>query len=179
MRDGTHHVSSFVGAIERLREGANRTHVLMRNDGPNAANVANWKKAENTPDAHVTGVLHTGFEQNGNKGIELSGGISLGQHGSTQQVIDPNSSTPMTFPSTAADPVSASSISLYGCNSYDLGSDSLGIDFAGVQGNVDLSTLDAAAQGGANALGGQAGVDADNAAIENSQYPDDTGANVE
>lgn len=56
-----------------------------------------------------------------------------------------------------------------------------GTDFTGVQsgpGGTMTDTLDLAAAGWVAAGGGQAGVDAANAAIENSSHPLDTGSNV-
>jgi hypothetical protein len=154
----------------------NTFHMMEGSEGPNAANLANWKKAINTPDAHVTGMLHTGFDDSGKKGILLSDGMSFGQNGSQTVNVDPNS--PNLFTISGADPVSASSISLFGCDTYGLEFQYAGLDFTGVQGTIDMSTAEAMGLASVDAMGDQSGADAANAAIDNSQSDMDTGSNV-
>jgi hypothetical protein len=78
--------------------------------------------------------------------------------------------------------ISASSVALFACDSYNLASQYDNTNFTGVQSGpngTDLVTLDLAAAAWVTAGGGQAGDAAANAVIEKSPFPIDTGDNVE
>ena len=113
-------------------------------------------------------------------------GDSEGKNGSNVQITkesqDPAGAPDLRIVGTQSDPVSASSVSVFACNSNDIASQYSGTNFTGVQSGPDgtaLDTLDQAAAGFVAAGGGQAGVDAANTAIDNSNYPIDTGDNVD
>jgi hypothetical protein len=171
--------------IESTRDSKGRANTFHMMEGSDAS-VENWRKAENTPDAHVEFIGHATYNPNNPDqatGIQLSDGASWGKNGSQIQDFkanaNPDAAPPMVTDYHNADSVSASSVAIFGCNSYDLGSQYPMTTFTGVQGDVDLNTLEAAGLGLANAQGGQAGNAAANAAIANSPFSGDSGADVE
>jgi RHS repeat-associated protein len=151
------------------------------------ATVEAYKAAEATADTHVVFVGHS---QDGPSGranaIVLSNGISSGTEGSQSVSPGPTADAAPVMSTTygSGDPVSASSVALFGCNTSDLANEYAGTNFTGVDsggpsGATMTDTLDLAAAGWVAAGGGQAGDNAANAAIDNSPYPTDTGSNVE
>jgi hypothetical protein len=158
----------------------------------NNATVGAFNKALSTPGTHVVFVGHTVHEPGKTTpyGVGLSNGESSGKNGSTTVgMTETPSATPgeppslsMSIDATSSASVSASSVALFGCNSYDLASQYSGTDFTGVQSGAngtEAETLDSAAAAWVGAGGGQAGDTAANGAIDASQYPVDTGDNVE
>jgi hypothetical protein len=154
-------------------------------EGPKAT-VEAFNKAKDTPDTHVVFVGHS-IESDSNHalGIELSDGASYGKQGSNYFPAGEGADAPpgmVSTTDTGGDPLSANSVALFGCNTFDLAPEYSGTNFTGVQSGPDgtnMETLDLAAAGWVTAGGGQAGVNAANGAIEGSQDKTDTGDNVE
>jgi RHS repeat-associated protein len=172
-------------AITGQRDSKGRLNTFTMYEGPGAT-VERLKTAQSTPDTHVVFVGHS--QENPDSGranaIVMSNGISSGKDGSQSVTPGPNEDAPMGFPTTTygfGDPISASSVALFGCNTYDLASEYPGADFTGVQSGPSgtmTGTLDLAAAAFVTAGGGQAGANAGNATIENSVDKRDTGSNV-
>jgi hypothetical protein len=151
-----------------------------------AATVPAFRNALATPDTHVVFVGHAAEEKGVTKGIGLAGGDSEGKNGSNWITSGPNgpggAPGDLDIHGTVSDPVSASSVALFGCDTYALASQYDGTNFTGVQSGPDgtnLETVDSMGAAWLTAGGGQAGDAAANAVIQNSQHPEDTGDNVE
>jgi RHS repeat-associated protein len=152
------------------------------------ATVSEYQKAINNPDAHVVFVGHANEDPNTRQtnGTALNDGVSLGKDGSmtesVRQSSDPEGAPDLRISYSISDPVSASSVALFGCDTSVIAGQYSDTNFTGVQSGANgttLDTLDFAAIGFVTAGGGQAGVDAANAAIVNSPFPVDTGDDVE
>jgi hypothetical protein len=148
------------------------------------ATLGAFNKALSTPDTHVVFVGHgteDSHNNNAGTGVLLSDGSSQGKNGGT--IFTEPSSDPtgfsFVFKGTPDVDISASSVTLFGCNTYDNAAQYDGTDFTGVQGQPNLETVDMMGASWVGAGGGQAGDAAANAAIENSNHPEDTGVNVE
>jgi len=170
-------------------QGRQNTFHMVQGD---AATTKAYNTAISTADTHVVVVGHVTHPpgDSTNTGIGLNDGQSYGKNGSTSMTMTSSpSGTPgappdlnLSFNETISNNVVASSVALFGCNSYDLASEYDTTNFTGVQsgpGGTEFETLDSMASSWLLAGGGQAGDNAANNEILNSNYPVDTGANVQ
>jgi hypothetical protein len=172
-------------AITGSKDSQGRQNTFHMIEGE-AATVPAFRNALATPDTHVVFVGHAAEEKGVTKGIGLAGGDSEGKNGSNWITSGPNgpggAPGDLDIHGTVSDPVSASSVALFGCDTYALASQYDGTNFTGVQSGPDgtnLETVDSMGAAWLTAGGGQAGDAAANAVIQNSQHPEDTGDNVE
>jgi hypothetical protein len=189
---GTHTKEWNVAArsITSQKDAKGNSNTFHMIEGP-AATVEAYKAAISKPDTHVVFVGHSLRPEGATHetGIQLSNGESYGKEGSWSTKVTPgqtpDSPPSVTFPSTVGmgDTVSASSVALFGCNTYDLTQQYVSTNFTGVQSGKDgvtmTDTLDLMAASWVSAGGGQPGNNASNAAVDNSPHRVDTGSNVE
>jgi hypothetical protein len=183
---GTHakQWSTAEKAITSQKDAKGNFNTFHMVEGPKAT-VEAYKAAIATPDTHVVFVGHGDVADSGRGvGIRLSNGDSYGNIGSQSSAPGPTPDAPPIMSSSmfVGDPVAASSVALFGCDTYDLASQYPDTNFTGVQsgpGGTMTDTLDLAAAAFVTAGGGQAGTTAANAAIDSSPHKADTGSNVE
>jgi RHS repeat-associated protein len=183
---GTHSKewSAAEKAITSQKDAKGTSNTFHMLEGEKAT-ADEYNKAKNTPDTHVVFVGHSLESESGRaQGIELSNGASYGKEGSQYFTpgAGPDAAPNLVNTLGVGDPLSASSVALFGCNTYGLSSQYPGTDFTGVQSGPDgtmIETLDLMAAGWVAAGGGQSGLDNANTAVEKSPHPVDTGTNAE
>ena len=164
-------------AIKAAEARGDHVHMLKGKD----ATVQAFNKALKTKDAHVLAITHAGPDPKGNAGgIELSNGISSGSWGSEYKSTTKNT---LTVTSTDSFEIAAREVAIIGCNSQVLAEQYSDTTFIGNDPGPSggISTVLGSAEGAdiLEAGGGQAGVDAANAEVLNSQDPRDTGSDVQ
>jgi RHS repeat-associated protein len=178
--------------VESTKDSQGRQNTFHMVEGGKAT-VAAFNKALATPDAHVTFIGHTLDVNNATSGLVLYDGISTGRQGGsiTKSPLGTNPTAVDLTGATAVAPssISANSVSLYGCNTFDLApSESpyfAGASFLGVEGEIDLNTGDRAAADGITVStstgpsAGETAADAGNGDILLSNDEGDTGTNIE
>jgi hypothetical protein len=179
---------------QRDSKGRLNTFHMMEGD---AATVSAYRKALGTADTHVIFVGHSAEDDPHSPhpnalGVQLNNGDSEGKNGSNEMRMTTSpSANPgepdnvnLSIASTLSDPIAASSVALFSCNSVQLGSQYDGTDFTGVQSGpfspgTELETLDQMAADWVSAGGGQAGTNAANWDLANSSYLVDFGGSVQ
>jgi hypothetical protein len=179
-------------SITGQKDSQGRYNTFHMVEGSNVTAAA-YNKALGTADTHVVLVGHTISATEGGHpwGAVLSNSgtdtltVSTGSGGTLHW---PSISDPA-FQSSGFNPIAdgptgiqASSVAVFGCNSFDLASQYSGTSFTGIQSGADgltaVPTTDAAAAAWVGAGGGQAGDNAANGVLGASQYPTDAGDSV-
>jgi RHS repeat-associated protein len=162
-------------SITSTKDSKGRTNTFHMVEG-GAATVKAYDKAIGTPDTHVVFVGHSvEHTDKSTYGAMLSNGYSTGKNGS--DIV----SNGKVAEHTESNTVAASSVAIFSCDSHSLSSQYGNSQFVGTNSGPDgtsLGALDASGAAFVNAGGGQAGVDAANAAIKNSNLPIDKGDSV-
>jgi RHS repeat-associated protein len=173
-------------AITGSKDSQGRQNTFHMIEGDKAT-LGAYNKALSTPDTHVVFVGHgteDSHNNNAGTGVLLADGTSQGKNGGTIITAPSNDPTGFSFvfQGTPDVNVAASSVALFGCNTYDNASQYDGTDFTGVQSGANGTNIETVDMMGASwvaAGGGQAGDAAANNVLNNSQHPEDTGDNVE
>jgi len=167
-------------AVESTKDAKGNQNTFHMVEGAKVS-VESYNKAIGTPDTNVVFVGHS-FETKKHEAwsIKLTdeNGFSMGAKGSGKTM---DSSGTVTDPA-QSNTVSANSVSIFSCNSFDLAPQYTNTEFTGVQSGENgtmTGTLDSAAAAFVTAGGGDAGASAANAQIEKSDFDVDTGDNVE